>query len=328
MAPGEFDIIRTYFTRPIQQPTATQLSVGDDAAVVRTPDGYDMAIAVDTLNVGVHFPVETKPYDIGWKSLAVNLSDMAAMGATPAWFTLALSLPTVDAAWLESFAKGLFDLADRYQLDLIGGDTTRGPLSISVQIGGWVKRNTYLSRGGARPGDRIYVSGTLGDAALALQLMQSPNIAVAEIDQQTLLSRLNRPTPRVEIAQALVGIASACIDISDGLSADLGHILASSQCGARLSLAALPFSAEFLRIETDQLKQLDSVLYGGDDYELCFTVPAQHVAMFEKLNRQRQWPVSAIGEITAEPGLWLVNTAGIAERIAPQGYQHFVSREP
>ncbi len=327
MTPGEFDIIRTYFTRPIQHSKTTRLSVGDDAAILRTPAGYDMAIAVDTLNAGVHFPLDTNPDDIGWKSLAVNLSDMAAMGATPAWFTLALSLPTVDAAWLEAFANGLFDLADRYQLDLIGGDTTRGPLSISIQIGGWVKRDMYLSRRGAQPGDRIYVSGTLGDAALALQLITTANSAVTEIDQQAVRQRLNRPTPRIELGQALVGIASACIDISDGLAADLGHILASSGCGARLSLTALPCSAELLRIETEQLRQLDHVLYGGDDYELCFTVPSQRVATFEQQCRQQQWPVSAIGEITTEPGLWLVNTAGIAERIAPQGYQHFVTKD-
>jgi thiamine-monophosphate kinase len=326
MAPGEFDIIRTYFTRPVQHPTETLLSVGDDAALMRTPDGCDMAISVDTLNAGVHFPLQTAAYDIGWKSLAVNLSDMAAMGATPAWFTLALSLPSVDEAWLHDFSQGLFALADRYHLDLIGGDTTRGPLSISIQIGGWVQRNKYLARAGAQVGDRVYVSGTLGNAALALMLVTTAG-EVAEADRQALLQRLNRPTPRVELGKALVGIASACIDISDGLAADLGHILEQSHVGARLTLTDLPCSVELQRVAADPAKQLDYVLHGGDDYELCFTLPATQAAAFEQHCQQQHWPVSAIGVITREPGLWLVDAAGIAEQLAPQGYQHFLTTE-
>lgn len=318
MATGEFDIIRTYFTRAVKHPDVIPLSIGDDAAIVRTPAGCENVIAIDTLNAGIHFPHDTPAYDIGWKALAVNLSDLAAMGALPRWFTLALSLPQADEQWLAEFARGLFALADQYEVDLIGGDTTRGPLSIAVQIGGIVKQGQYLTRRGAQVGDRIYVSGTLGDAALALTLLKQNLNAPA-----SLIQRLNQPEPRLALGQLLVGKASACIDISDGLAADLGHILTQSQVGAVLHTEALPRSAELVNTEPDIPRQLNYILHGGDDYELCFTVPPHHIAAVEQGARQQQISISAIGEIVAEQGITVIDANGKAKPLAAQGYQHF-----
>lgn len=323
MSLGEFDIIHKYFTHATQHPEQILLSVGDDAAVVRAPAGYDCAIAIDTLNAGVHFPLDTSPYDIGWKALAVNLSDMAAMGAIPAWFTLALSMPQTDAGWLEQFANGLFALAQQYQVDLIGGDTTRGPLSVTIQIGGWVHQQKYLTRSGAQAGDGIYVTGELGDAALALALLKSNQLQPT--DDTAMLNRLNRPVPRVLAGQQLVGLASACIDISDGLSADLGHILESSGVGARIKTAAIPMSTTLRQRSASGAQALGYGLFGGDDYELCFTVPPAAEAQLLALSAALDCRITRIGEITGETGLWLVDANGVADRLAMRGYQHFQS---
>lgn len=318
MATGEFDIIRTYFTRAVKHPDMIPLSIGDDAAVVRTPAGCETVIAIDTLNAGIHFPENTAAFAIGWKALAVNLSDMAAMGATPSWFTLALSLPTADEPWLAEFARGLFTLADQYSVELIGGDTTRGPLSISIQIGGYVKQGQYLTRRGAKVGDHIYVSGTLGDAALALTRM-SQQQTVSDF----ILQRLNQPTPRVELGQQLVEKASACIDISDGFSADLNHILKQSGVGAVVHTDALPRSSELCQHEPNVQQQLNAILYGGDDYELCFTVPPHAVSDIAQLSRQLGVKITECGEIVATPGITLIDHTGKAQAYVAQGYQHF-----
>ncbi|MBI3561906.1 MAG: thiamine-phosphate kinase [Gammaproteobacteria bacterium] len=322
MAQGEFEIIRDYFTHPPRHPQEIILSVGDDAAVVRSPQGYDTVIAIDTLNEGVHFSKGTAAEDIGWKALAVNLSDMAAMGAMPKWFTLALSLPKAEAGWLSRFAAGLFELADQYEMDLIGGDTTRGPLSITLQIGGWVRSGKFLQRCGAQPGDQIYVSGSLGDAALALELLQASRLT-KEPQQQPLQQRLHRPSPRVALGMALIDMATSCIDVSDGLAADLGHILTASNVGARIIAAALPRSAMAQQVMPSLLQALPFMLHGGDDYELCFTVPQAQVHQVKQLSETLACPVTAIGEITLEPILRLVDAGGNEQSLAPLGYQHF-----
>lgn len=320
MPVAEFEIIAQFFTRKITRTQEIILSIGDDAAVVRVPTGYDTVIAIDTLNAGIHFPVDTRPADIGYKALAVNLSDMAAMGAIPAWFTLALSFPDADEAWLTQFSDGLFALANHYQVDLIGGDTTRGPLSVTIQIGGWVKPDQYLARAGARVGDGVYVSGTLGDAAAGLALLQyHPHDKTA----QSLISRLHRPTPRVELGQKLVTIANACIDVSDGLTADLGHILNASGVGARIQQATIPISSVLRESGFDPATILRYALHGGDDYELCFTVPAAKERQLDDVRKHCDCAITQIGEITQLPGLQLVNASGEVTSILPQGFQHF-----
>ncbi len=316
----EFDIIARFFTRKATRTQEVVLSIGDDAAVVRSPAGYDTVIAIDTLNAGIHFPHDTAPADIGYKALAVNLSDMAAMGAIPAWFTLALSLPDADETWLAQFSDGMFTLANQYQLDLIGGDTTRGPLSVTIQIGGWVKPDQYLPRAGAHFGDRVYVSGTLGDAAAGLSFLQQhrhDNIL------QPLITRLHRPMPRVELGQKLVTVANACIDISDGLTADLGHILRASGVGARIRQSAIPISSALRESGFDPAAILQHALHGGDDYELCFTVPTAKLQQLESLRNKLDCPITEIGEITQTPGLQLVSASGDEISIMPQGFQHF-----
>jgi thiamine-monophosphate kinase len=316
----EFELIERFFKR---KPTRTReiiLGIGDDAAVVRAPAGYDTVIAIDMLNAGIHFPPDTAAADIGYKALAVNLSDIAAMGAIPAWFTLALSLPDADEAWLAPFSEGMFALAAQHQVDLIGGDTTRGPLSVTIQIGGWVKPDQYLPRAGAQVGDRIYVSGTLGDAAAGLALLPQQRKDSAALH---LVTRLLRPTPRVALGQKLVTIANACIDISDGLTADLGHILQASAVGARIQQSAIPISSALHEAVTNPLEILRYALAGGDDYELCFTVPAAKVPQLENLRNQLDCSITQIGEITQSPGLQWVSVNGDVTRLAPQGFQHF-----
>ena len=320
---AEFDIIARFFTRKLTRSQEVILSIGDDAAVVRAPLGYDTVIAIDTLNAGVHFPDDALPEDIGYKALAVNLSDMAAMGATPAWFTLALSLPQADERWLTRFSEGLFSLANHYQLDLIGGDTTRGPLSVTLQIGGWVKPNQYLPRAGAQVGDGVYVSGTLGDAAAGLAFRQQDRHDNA---MQSLLTRLHRPTPRVELGQKLVTIANACIDVSDGLTADLNHILQASRVGARVQQAAIPISSALRETVIQPEHRYNYALYGGDDYELCFTVPATRLQQLNDLLDIADCPITQIGEITQAPDLSLINAKGEATLITPKGFEHFNSR--
>jgi thiamine-monophosphate kinase len=243
MALTEFNLIERYFTRPAAAPDPDViLGIGDDAALVRVPTGMELAVATDTLVEGVHFPPQTAPETIGHKALAVNLSDMAAMGAEPRWATLALTLPQADEDWLTAFSSGFLALAAAEGVQLIGGDTTRGPLSITVQILGLLPSGSALRRSGACAGDLVYVTGTLGDAGLALRMLQHAHGSAAVA--APLAQRLNQPQPRTQEGLALRGIASAAIDISDGLCADLGHILAASGVGAHINLAALPLSAD------------------------------------------------------------------------------------
>ena len=270
------------------------LGIGDDAALLAPPAGRLLAVATDTLNVDVHFPGETAAADIGWKALAVNLSDLAAMGAKPAWATLSLSLPHADLAWVDAFLDGFLALAAAHDVALVGGDTTRGPLSVCVTVHGFVAPDGALRRSGARAGDDVWVTGHLGDAAAALVQWRAGGAADA-----ALRARLDRPSPRVAAGVALAaGIASAAIDVSDGLIADLGHVCAASGVGADIELAALPASAALSsRFGAEARRALQAS--GGDDYELCFTAPASRRAAIEALAADCATPATRIGRIVA-----------------------------
>ncbi|MCG5500464.1 thiamine-phosphate kinase [Ectothiorhodospira lacustris] len=319
----EFDLIRRYFTQAPRH-TDVVLGVGDDAALLRVPPGHELAVSVDTLIRGVHFPPQTPPAAVGHKALAVNLSDLAAMGATPRWITLALTLPEQEPDWLEGFARGLLNLAGQHGVELVGGDTTRGPLSITVQIMGVVPAGAALRRRGARPGDRIMVTGTPGDAALALQRL----LAGQPLDpDDPLRRRLDRPTPRMAAGLALRGLATACIDISDGLCQDLGHVLAASGVGATLRTSDLPLSAAFLAHMPAERVDWSLPLAGGDDYELLFTVPQPQVALVHERLAGTGCPVAEIGVIEAEPGLRVLDSVGDRLALDRGGYDHFQTAE-
>ncbi len=318
MSADEFDIIDRFFTRQPVTRDDVRLGIGDDAAVVQVPGDSELVLCMDTLVDGVHFPPHTPARAIGHKSLAVNLSDLAAMGAVPAWATLSLSMPRYDADWLSAFAGGFFALAERHGMQLVGGDTTRGPLSVTVQAHGHVAPGQYLRRSGAQAGDHVYVTGTLGDAGLALQL---PGIAA-------LQARLDYPQPRVAAGQALRGLATAAIDISDGLLADLAHLLESDGLGATVQVDALPRSAAFLaalqQAGTQRADWYHALpLAAGDDYELCFTVAQPQRAEVEQRLQQLDVPVTAIGRIEQQPGIRCVLADGTPCQPAATGYRHF-----
>ena len=312
---AEFDLIER-----IRRRVATRgdvvLGIGDDAALLQVPAGMQLVVAMDTLNSGVHFPPETAPADIGWKALAVNLSDLAAMGALPAWCTLSLSLPDADAAFVDGFLDGFLALASQHDVALVGGDTTRGPLSVCVAMHGFIEPGMALRRDGARVGDEVWISGTPGDAAGALAQWTSGHAM-----DPALRARLDRPTPRVSLGRALRGIATSCIDISDGLLADLGHACKASAVGARVDVDALPAS-EALRACFDGEARSLLQATGGDDYELCFTAPAErHDVVLEAAAAHVQ--VACIGRIVDGAGVSAVDAHGNAWRPPAAGYRHF-----
>lgn len=321
MSSSEFKLIERYFVRSAHAQQGVVLGIGDDAALLNIPPGMELAVAVDTLVSGVHFPVDTDPMDIGHKALAVNLSDMAAMGAEPRWATLALTLPEVDEAWLKGFSAGFFALAERYNVQLVGGDTTRGPLSITVQMHGLVPGNQALRRAGARPGDLIYVTGELGDAGLALRMLQGEISLPSEYVAYSL-ARLNHPEPRINAGLALRGIAHAAIDISDGLAADLGHILNASNAGATLHLERLPLSAGVASVVM-KAGDWSLPLSAGDDYELCFTVPAQNKSRLHAVLDRFSCACTPIGMIEEAPGLRCKLADGKSFTPDSAGYDHF-----
>jgi len=307
----EFDLIARYFTRTTRQ---TLLGVGDDSALIALLPGMELAISADMLVAGTHFFADAAPYTIGWKSLAVNVSDMAAMGAQPKWATLALALPEVNEPWLAAFSCGFFACADAFNIDLIGGDTTRGPLTISVQIMGEVPVGRAIKRSGAKVGDGVWVSGRLGDAALALAHLQH-QIVLPDDLRACCEDALHAPMPRVALGLALQGVANSAIDISDGLLADLGHILACSGVGAIVQARLIP--------HVQHPEALRLALTGGDDYELCFTVPADLYTRVIEIGEQLGLQLSCIGEIVAEPGVVVKNECGEALSFGRAGYDHF-----
>ena len=315
---SEFSLIKRYFTRAT--PGAV-LGVGDDAALVRVGSGMELAVSTDMLVSGTHFFSDADPYLLGHKALAVNISDMAAMGANPRWAMLAISLPSEDNVWLERFSAGFFALADEYQVELIGGDTTHGPLNLSVTIMGEVPQGQALRRDGAKVDDEIWVSGSLGDAALALAHMQG-KLALGDASFAATVAALHRPAPRVALGIGLRGIANSAIDISDGLIADLGHILEKSDVAAEIQFHALPASVHLSPYLTQALGQR-CVLAGGDDYELCFTAPVARHAEIEMLAAKLDLPLACIGRIVTGSGCIVRALDGNVMTIKETGYDHF-----
>lgn len=318
--PSEFDLIARYFNRPA--PGAV-LGVGDDAALIRPAAGMELAVSADMLVAGRHFLPDADPFWLGHKSLAVNLSDLAAMGATPKWALLSIALPAADEAWLAGFSKGFFALADRYGVDLIGGDTTRGPLNISVTIMGEVEPGLALRRDAAQPGDDIWVSGELGGAALGLRHLMG-EVELDATERSACLAHLHAPEPRVSLGRALRGIARAGIDISDGLQADLGHVLERSDLGAELDFASLP-AASAVSARLPEKLAMTCLLAGGDDYELCFTAAPEQREVVLAAALGAGVRVSRIGRMTAEPGLRVNGPEGRPLDMEITGFDHFAS---
>lgn len=322
MPASEFSLIDRYFAARGPRRPDVALGIGDDCALLVPPAGEQLVVTLDTLVADVHFFAGADPEGIGHKALAVNLSDLAAMGATPAWVTLALTLPRADEDWLEQFCRGLFALADRYGVQLVGGDTTHGPVTvITLQAHGFVPPGQALRRDGAKPGDGIYVTGTPGDAGLALAAAYGKT-TVGAAYHAYVRARLERPEPRITQGVALRGVASAAIDISDGLAQDLGHILERSAVGARLDVEQLPLSSA-LTASLDRDDTIITALTGGDDYELCFTVPPERTAQLEALATDWDCCCTRIGVMTAEPGLRLVQADGSTFHLKRLGYDHF-----
>lgn len=315
MSAAEFDLIDRIHTR-VRERADVLLGIGDDAALLQVPPGMQLVVTADTLNAGVHFPEATAPADIGWKSLAVNLSDLAAMGATPAWCTLSLSLPEADASWVDAFLDGFLELADQHAIALVGGDTTRGPLSISVTAMGLVEAGSALRRDGARVGDDVWVTGTLGDAAAALEAVLGQHMISASLRQ-----RLDRPIPRIAAGQRLSGIVHSCIDLSDGLLADLGHVCERSGIGAEIDLANLPVSDALAALDPAQRCRWQAS--GGDDYELCFTASPRNRELVMQALDFTDVSATRIGRIVAGQGVKAFDTEAREWNPVQSGYQHF-----
>ena len=320
---NEFALIDRYFRRDVRD-TAVRMGIGDDGAVVAPAPGCDLVFSVDMLVEGRHFLADVDPATLGHKTLAVNLSDMAAMGATPRWALLGGALPDFDERWLGGFTRGLFALADRFGVALIGGDTTRGPRNLCLTIIGEVPAGTALLRGGARPGDDVYVSGTLGDAALALAVLQG-TAHLADADFATARARLEMPEPRVALGERLRGVATAAIDISDGLTGDLQHILDSSGAGATIDLARIPRSRGLDAMLAGSARDtgLACLLGGGDDYELCFTAAAASREAIAAIARDVGVPLARIGSITPARGLVVRDERGVPLPTLPRSFDHF-----
>jgi thiamine-monophosphate kinase len=318
MSLGEFDIIERYFAGHRTSGDVV-LGIGDDAAILHSWRDRKLVVAMDTIVDGVHFPAGTAPEDIGYRALAVNLSDLAAMGAQPAWMTLSLSLPQADEAWLEGFATGLFLLADRYGVPLVGGDTVRGPLVVTIQIGGWVEPDRWLTRSAARPGDVLFVSGVPGEAGAGLAAIQATRKGPAA---EQLRRRFLRPEPRIELGRALRRTASAAMDVSDGLLVDLEKLCKASGCGARVDADRLPASPAMRELFEPQAC-LEFALTGGDDYELLFTVGPDRAQEIERAGLPTA--VTRIGEIIEGNGV-SCTSGGRPVTIGRRGYDHFGSR--
>ena len=339
---GEFDLIRRYFTRPT--PHAV-LGVGDDCALLQTAPGMQLAISTDMLVQGRHFFPDVDPLLLGHKCLAVNLSDLAACGARPLAFTLALALPQIDEPWLAAFSQGMLSLADAHGCELIGGDTTRGPLNICITVFGEVPQATSakpyptqaLLRSGAQIGDDVYVSGNLGDAALALRALLGQVVLPQDL-LDLARARLEQPSPRVALGLALRGLASACADVSDGLIGDLGHILERSNCGARLDVDRVLGTMATRQAFAGGADQFDATvglslvqqcaLAGGDDYELVFTASPAYRTAIAHVEKALQLPLTRIATIEAAPGLRLVDAQGCPMPLDLAGFDHFAPANP
>lgn len=322
MACGEFSLIARYFDRVRNARLDVETGIGDDCALLNIPEKQTLAISTDTLVAGNHFLPDIAPADLAYKALAVNVSDLAAMGADPAWLTLALTLPSVDEDWLAAFSDSLFEQLNYYDMQLIGGDTTKGPLAMTLSIHGYVPVGRALKRSGAKPGDWIYVTGTPGDSAAGLALLLNQLKIDVQEDAAYLRQRHLRPTPRVLQGQALRDLASSAIDLSDGLISDLGHILKASGVGARVELDMLPYSGAMLRHVTPE-QACRYALSGGEDYELCFTVPELNRGALEVALGQLGTPFTCIGQISADVEGLNFTQDGKAVTLDWKGYDHF-----
>ena len=320
----EFDLIELIRQRTAQSRDDVRLGIGDDAAVLAVPAGQELVVAIDTLVEGVHFPRGTAAADIGWKALAVNLSDLAAMGASPAWALLSLTLPQADSGFVEDFVEGFAQLARPHRLALVGGDTTRGPLAVSVAVHGFAPPGKALTRQGARVGDVVLVTGTLGDAAAGLHVLQQAARSEEGAGnlREFLVERLNRPAPRLAAGIALRDQAHACVDVSDGLLADLGHICKASGVGAEIDAALLPRSSALLGLY-DEAAALQFALGGGDDYELCFCVPANQVTRVQADLSRAGGGATRIGRIVAGEGVRVQGEDGAWLQPGSPGWEHF-----
>jgi thiamine-monophosphate kinase len=325
---SEFELIRRYFDNAARgarlgghPAPGVDLGIGDDCALLRTRTGMQLALSTDMLVEGRHFSPGADPFRLGHKALAVNLSDMAAMGAAPRWFTLALALPEADERWLEQFSAGLSALADRFEVVLVGGDTTRGPLTISITILGEIPAGLALYRAGARPGDEIWVSGELGGASLGL-VHDLGRVGLEEADAAAMLVRLHEPEPRVALGERLRGLATSAIDVSDGFAGDLAHVLERSSAGALVHYAQIPRPAVFARLDNAELEH-NCVLAGGDDYELIFTAPQARRAEIEAVAADLGIALTRVGYVQkGDARLVLLDGSGNAMPV-PGGFDHF-----
>ena len=321
MALSEFELIDRFFRRPARHAV---LGVGDDAALLAPTPGCELAVSADMLVAGRHFFTDANPEALGHKTLAVNLSDLAAMGACPRWALLACALPEADPAWLEAFARGWFALADAHGVDLVGGDTTRGPLNLCVTVVGEVPAGQALRRSGAQPGDEVYVSGCLGDAALAVAHHRR-RVVLARDELERCEGALSRPIPRVALGERLRGLATAAIDLSDGLLGDLGHIAEASRVRATIEIAAVPRSPAIggRLAGAERALALECLLAGGDDYELCFTAPAGAAAKLKAVSVDVGIALTRIGAIASGSGVVVLDEEGNALKAMPRAYDHF-----
>jgi thiamine-monophosphate kinase len=318
----EFNVIEDFFKAKSIQRKDVIIGIGDDGAVTRVPQGQALVTTTDTLLSGVHFLADTPPHAIAQKAIAVNLSDLAAMGAEPAWISLSLSLPTIDTDWLEAFSNGIQEYAVYYSVQLIGGDTVQGPLAITITAQGFVPFEQALTRSKAKPGDSVYVTGTLGDAGLGLHIAQK-KCAPANLEHQNyLLKRLNYPTPRLSVGTSLRRIASACIDISDGLVSDIQHILKASQCGATIHVDKLPLSQALKESVTGE-QAIGYALSAGDDYELLFTVSEEQKGHLETTLASANAHATYIGHLTGKVGKLELRQADKPYKYSVKGYEHF-----
>lgn len=315
---SEFDVIARYFSRPAQH---TAVGVGDDAALLACDPAQQLAVSTDSLVEGTHFFADADPYFLGRKVLAVNLSDMAACGAQPRWATLALTLPYVDPLWLERFSAGFFAMADAYAIDLIGGDTTRGPKSATVTILGTVSDSAFIARSGARANDDVWISGTLGDAALGLAAHEKKAL-LSDAALSQCLARLNNPEPRVELGLRLRGIATSAIDLSDGLVSDARHIAQASGAALRIEFERLPRSQAIRQLVDPNLAN-QCVLAGGDDYELLFTAAPDHREALASLSRELNLTLTRVGQVDSGSGVRICDASGADVEIEHAGYDHF-----
>jgi thiamine-monophosphate kinase len=316
---NEFELIRRYFSRASGRPDVV-VGVGDDAAICSVPEHHELVLTTDLLVSGTHFLESATPESIGHKALAVNLSDLAAMAAQPTWFTMTLSIPAVDENWLNKFSSGLYALAETSDIALVGGDTVKGPLSVGIHACGLVPTGCAVLRSGAKPGDSIYVTGSLGDAALGLRY-ETGAVDYGLQANQFFSDRLDKPTPQNDVGISLSGIATSMIDISDGLISDLGHVLDSSRVGAEIRLESIPLS----RFYRERLPDVGwgAALSGGDDYELCFTIAAGQRERLEEASKAWQCGVTCIGEITEQQGLRILDRHGQQVETGISGYDHF-----